>query len=218
MSKNESLKITVLVDNESWILPYAEYLVEELNRKGFVASLVRDARDIQAGWVCFFLGCLHIVKPEYLSRNQHNLVVHESELPKGRGFAPMAWQILDGVNSIPICLLDASIGEPDAGDIWLQDVICLQGYELLPEWRELQGNKTIGLCLKFINDYDRIKPIKQKGSPSFYERRRPKDSELDIDSSLKSQFDLLRIVDNERYPAFFYLDGNKYHIYIEKVV
>ena len=56
----------------------------------------------------------------------------------------------------------------------------------------------------------------QEGVATYYERRTPKDSELDINRSIKDQFNLLRIVDNERYPAFFYIGDKKYKISIEE--
>jgi len=216
MRKSEERKVTVLVDNDSWILPHAEDLVLKFKDLNIDAVLARSAEEIQSGWMCFFLGCVNIVKSEFLSRNQHNLVVHESDLPKGRGFAPMSWQILSGEREIPICLLEASDGEADAGNIWLKDKICLQGYELLSEWRNLQGQKTVDLCLEAVKSYNRIKPVRQIGDPSFYVKRKPKDSELDVDSTIRKQFNLLRVVDNERYPAFFFIDGRKYYLFIEK--
>lgn len=209
MKDNIDKSITVLVDNESWILCYAERLVKEINKLGFNAELVRDAEAIRGGWICFLLGCVRIVKSEYLGRNTHNLVVHESDLPKGRGFAPMAWQIIEGASSIPVCLLEASPDEPDAGDIWLRDSIRLSGDEMLPVWRRLQGEKTIELCLRFINEYPALQPEKQTGNPSWYERRRPADSELNPDLSISEQFNLIRTVDNERYPAFVMVGDRK---------
>ena len=89
-------KITVLVDNESWILPYAEQLVERLGKLNYKAKLARNIESIEYGWTNFMLGCTRIISKEKLILNQHNLVVHESGLPKGRGFAPMTWQILKG--------------------------------------------------------------------------------------------------------------------------
>lgn len=41
------------------------------------------------------------------------------------------------------------------------------------------------------------------GKESFYPKRSPKDSELDINKSLNEQFNLLRIASNEDFPAFF---------------
>lgn len=213
---NRGLKVvTVLVDNDSWVLPYADYLVREIQQLGFNAELVRSAEDIEEGWVCFLLGCVKIVEQQHLVKNAHNLVVHESDLPKGRGFAPMAWQILDGVNSIPVCLLEASAGEPDAGDVWLRDSIELEGLEMLPVWRRLQGEKTIELCMRFLQEYDLLRPLKQTGKPSWYSRRRPADSELDPDLTIREQFNLLRVVDNERYPAFIKVEDKTLYFKVD---
>lgn len=208
-------KITVLVDNDSWILPYAEHLVKALRELQYQAKLVRSSEAIECGWINFLLGCTHIISDEALSRNKHNLVVHESKLPEGRGFAPMTWQILEGKNDIPICLLEAAT-EADAGDIWLQDTIHLDGSELANEWRSLQGEKTLKMCLRFVCEYQNLTKNKQSGIPSNYRRRRPTDSRLDPDKSLREQFNLLRVADNLRYPAFFEINGHRYILNISK--
>lgn len=201
--------VTILVDNDSWILPYAKQLEVNLDAIGFDVKLVRSSEDIREGWICFFLGCVLVVKDTYLARNKHNLVVHESDLPEGRGFAPMAWQILEGKNTIPICLLEASPGEPDAGDIWIRDMIELNGFEFLPVWRDMQGKKTIELCARFIKEYENLSPVKQVGDPTYYKKRRPCDSELNVNKTIAEQFNLFRVVDNDRYPAYFFVDGKK---------
>ena len=41
------------------------------------------------------------------------------------------------------------------------------------------------------------------------------DSRLDPDDTIAQQFNLLRVVDNERYPAFFELLGRRYILKIE---
>ena len=38
--------------------------------------------------------------------------------------------------------------------------------------------------------------------------------ELNVSKTIKEQFNLLRVCDNERYPAFFYLNNKKYIIKI----
>ena len=72
------------------------------------------------------------------------------------------------------------------------------------------------LCLRFVNDYKALIPVKQEGAPSWYARRRAADSRLNIDKSVRDQFNLLRIVDNERYPAYFEIDGQVYTLQIFK--
>ncbi|WP_223161896.1 hypothetical protein [Salinicola endophyticus] len=211
--KNSS--ITVLVDNESWITPYAMRLVDRLTAKGFDAAFCERIEAIRPGWINFMLGCTKLVAEEVLQKNRHNLVVHESRLPQGRGFAPMTWQILGGKNRIPVCLIEA-VAAPDAGDIWIEDVIELKGNELCAEWRARQGDKTLEMCLRFVDRYDELTPHRQQGEPSWYPRRGPGDSRLDIDRPLREQFDLLRVVDNERYPAYFEIEGQVYTLQIHK--
>lgn len=207
--------ISVLVDNDSWILPYAERLVQSLIELGYSAKLERSAETIKPSWINFMLGCTRVVDKCVLELNQHNLVVHESALPKGRGFAPMTWQILEGQNIIPICLIEAA-NEVDSGDIWLRDVIVLNGSELCNEWRARQGEKTLDLCLRFIIEYETLVPTKQEGESSYYSRRRLTDSRLDVDKTLREQFHHLRVVDNEHYPAWFELDGRQYMLHVFK--
>lgn len=208
-------QITILVDNESWILPFARSLADELLSIGFETLLVREHEHVGKGWINFMLGCTKIMPEEYLNRNDHNLVVHESALPKGKGFAPMTWQILEGKNEIPICLLDAD-KHVDSGNVWLRDIIKLDGTELNSEWRALQGVKTVELCMKFVNNYQSLSPKEQVDEETFYKKREPEDSELDVNISIKEQFDLLRIVDNKNYPAFFRINGQKYILKVDK--
>ena len=58
----------------------------------------------------------------------------------------------------------------------------------------------------------------QLGESTYYKRRKPVDSELDISRPIRDQLNLLRVVDNERYPAFFYAHGQKYKLTIEKTI
>lgn len=158
---------------------------------------------------CFLLGCVRMLPPELLSLHDINLVVHESALPAGRGFSPVAWQVLEGCREIPVSLFEAN-DEPDAGPIYLRDQIVLRGTELLPEIRRLQGQKTIDLVLRFLAQWPDIVPIPQSGAASFYRRRTRKDDELDTSKPLADLFDHLRIVNNEEYPAWFRFRGRRY--------
>lgn len=214
-STGSVLTITVVVDNDSWILPYARDLVKELKRAGHDATLVRSWDDVPQGDIAFFLGCVTKAPSAILERNEHNLVVHESALPEGRGFAPMTWQILQGKSHIPIVLFEAA-NDLDSGPIYLQDEIQLEGHELNEEWRHLQGEKTLALCHEFVERYPDINPSPQDGESSEYPRRTPSDSELDPDKTLRELFPLLRVVDNDRYPAFFDMAGHRCVLQIEK--
>jgi UDP-2,4-diacetamido-2,4,6-trideoxy-beta-L-altropyranose hydrolase len=212
----DSKHISILVDHDSWILPYAKKLEIKLKTRGHSVQFIRESKEICEGWINFMLGCTKIIREDLLKRNRHNLVIHESYLPKGRGFAPMAWQIIEGRNKIPICLIEAE-AEPDSGVIWIRDEIELNGSELCDEWRALQGEKTVELCCRFVEEYETLKPQLQIGEQSQYERRRPQNSKLDIKKNIQEQFCLLRTVDNERYPAFFEFAGKRYILKIYSV-
>ncbi|UAB70536.1 methionyl-tRNA formyltransferase [Vibrio sp. SCSIO 43132] len=207
--------VNVLVDNDSWILPYAVQLVTTCKEMGLDVTFARNQHQLVQSDVSFFIGCTQLVSPENLKKSALSLVVHESALPEGKGFAPVAWQIIEGKHDIPICLIEASEAA-DSGDIWLQDNFSLTGNELYHEWRAKQGQATLALCIKFLNDSQSITPIKQHGVESFYARRTPLDSELSIEKTLEQQFDLLRTVDNDNFPAFFHHRGKKYKIEISE--
>ncbi|USE39411.1 UDP-glucuronic acid dehydrogenase [Endozoicomonas sp. SCSIO W0465] len=212
---NSIKSINILVDNDSWILPYTDLLVDWAEKQGFTVNYCRSQDNLVTADVSFYLGCTKIVKPQKLALSFLNLVVHESDLPKGKGFAPVAWQILEGKKTIPVCLIEA-LENVDSGRIWLKDIIELSGHELCDEWRELQGQATIRVCQNFLNKYPELSPQSQLGEESFYFRRTPSDSELNPDKTIAEQFDLLRVVDNERYPAYVTLNGRKYYIKISE--
>ncbi len=62
-----------------------------------------------------------------------------------------------------------------------------------------------------------VVPVKQIGEPTYYRKRSPSDSELSWDKTLGEQFNLLRVCDPERYPAFFRADGHRYSVTIRKM-
>jgi len=209
-------RVSVVVDNPSWIVPFAERLVAELRQSGEDAVFAGRHQDIAPGAVAFYLGCLQVTPPDVLARNRRNLVVHESDLPRGRGFSPLTWQILEGHNRIPVCLLEAVEGV-DAGPVIYRDVIEYNGHELVDELRQKLGELTVTLCRRFLAETLPPAGEPQQGDATFHARRRPADSRLDPAHTIAEQFNLLRVVDNERYPAWFEHRGQRYKIKIEKM-
>lgn len=209
-------RVSVVVDNPSWILPFAERLVADLSDGGDDAALCRTHDEIRDGMAAFYLGCTRITPPHVLARNRRNLVVHASDLPRGRGFSPLTWQILEGRDEVPVCLLEAGV-EVDSGPVIYREAIAFAGHELIGEMRARLGDATVGLCRRFMSEPSPPMGIAQEGAPSSYQRRRPPDSRLDPSRSLADQFDLLRVVDNETYPAFFEWRGHSYKLAIEKI-
>ncbi len=212
----QRLAITVLVDNPvCYMFEYLEELLSAIRERGHKVRFIDDVKKIEKGDLLFILGCYAILSKKMLSLHKHNLVVHPSKLPEGRGSAALVNKILEGENAVYLTLFEA-VERVDAGDYYYQESITFEGHELSDEIRALQTRKVFELVLKFIDDYPNIRPKKQKGKSSFYKRRTPKDSELDPDKTLRDQFNLLRIVDNKHYPAFFVLRDHTYVLTIEK--
>ncbi|MCP4220891.1 MAG: methionyl-tRNA formyltransferase [bacterium] len=217
--KENVLNITFLVDDrDSWIVPYAEKTAAELRRDGHECRVVFSAPQIPEGDMLFLLGCTKKVGKEFLLRNRNNLVIHESDLPRGKGWSPLSWQVLAGCDRIPVCVFEA-VEELDAGPVYERDFISLDGTELLPELKRKQGEKTVELVKRMVERYPELHGEVRQGESSFYDRRTAKDDRLDIDKTIRENFDHLRIVDNEKYPAWFQYRGKKYilKIYAEEL-
>lgn len=203
------MKIQILVDNpDSWMNPYARKFAEDID-----ASFIQSHEQIERGDILLLLSCEQkLVKRDL---NKYNLVVHESDLPKGKGWSPLTWQVLEGKKEITVSLIEAE-DQIDSGVIYDQVQFQLEGHELIDELREMQASATLTLIRKFLGDFPSNHGTPQVGEESFYKKRKPEDSQLDINRSLVDQFNLLRVCDNDRYPAFFFKDGIKYILRIEK--
>ena len=209
--------IVILSDRSSWLNTYLPELVLDWLRDGHRVLWTHTQSELRPADLCFYLGCSRIVPAEVLGRFRNNLVVHESNLPQGKGWSPLTWQILEGKNRIPVTLLEAD-KKVDSGVVYMQEWVEFEGHELIGELRDAVARVTLSLCRRFVEAYPAIvaQAREQVGKESFYRRRRPADSRLEPMRSLADQFDLLRVVDNVRYPAFFEWRGHSYVLSIRK--
>ena len=136
------------------------------------------------------------------------MVVHSSDLPKGKGFAPIQWQILEGKNKIYISLFEA-VEKYDSGRIFEKDYVLLKGTELYDEIRKVQAVAIFKIIRRFLRKYPNVSSKKQKGKSTFFRRRTKKDSELNINMKLKKLINQLRIGNNNAWPSFFIYKKNK---------
>lgn len=185
--------------------------------KGHVVALVFDKAALEGGDVLFLVSCSQMIREAERQKYKATLVLHASDLPKGRGWSPHIWAILGGKNQITVSLLEAS--EPvDSGAIWLKTRFELVGHELLLEINAKLFEAEISLMTQAVEQFASIVPEQQKGDHGPYMvKRTPMDSRLDPHKTIAEQFDLLRIVDSQRYPAFFDYRGMRYSLKIEKV-
>lgn len=207
-------RVSVVVDPPGWFTPFGRQLVNRLREAGNTAEFFETQRDVARGDIGLYLSCTGLTPPELLARNAWNIVVHASDLPRGRGFSPLTWQILEGKNKIPLTMI-AMADKADAGDILMQYWLEFEGHELNDEMRSRMGGAIQDMCVDLVSSPTAPGRKKQSGDPSWYRRRKPADSELDPTKSLAEQFELLRVVDNERYPAFFDFRGRRYVLKVE---
>ncbi len=190
-----------------------------LKQETAAITLVNSVSELtEKGDFLFLVSCSELVKLNVREKFNHTLVLHASDLPNGRGWSPHIWQILKGANVISLSFLEAE-DNVDSGRIWLKKKIILNGTELFDEINHKLFNAEIELINEAITNYKNIKPSKQStelGS-TYYRKRTPEDSQIDINKSIASQMNLLRVCDNDRFPAYFEINGQKYAIKLEKV-
>lgn len=208
--------ISVLSDRASWMNEHIPELLLFWITAGHRVLWVHDSSELHPGDFCFYLGCGQIVPDSIRSRYRNNLVVHESDLPKGKGWSPLTWQIIEGAKRVPVTLLEAN-AKVDSGVIYAQEWMEFKGDELIDELREAQVKATLKLCRHFVESYPQIlsQAREQVGEGSFYPRRRSEDSEIDPTRTIAAQFSLFRVADNHRYPLFFYMHGQRYVLRID---
>ncbi len=209
--------VTIATASEGWLMPHLASLKAALEAANCLVHVVSSIDQMKGGDFLLLLSYWAIVPQEVLEKYLHSLIVHESDLPEGRGWSPATWAILAGNNRIPLCLLEAA-ERVDSGDIYLRSEIHLEGHELVQEWRGILAAKVVEMCLQFIATFPAIAsaPDKQPLAGTYLPRRHPADSQLDACKTLVQQFNLLRTVDNASYPAFFDHLGHRYLLRIEK--
>ena len=190
------MKITVICSNENH--PVYPYILKWKEKNGSEHSIriVNKSNEIKnTGDLLFLIGCTEIISKN-LRKNFD--------------------KVLNGYNKIPLTLFEIN-DKIDAGDIWKKTFFNLDGHELSDEVNHLVSIKTTELMDFALKKFNSISPIPQdKTTESFFPKRNPSDSELDINKSIVEQFNLLRVADKNRYPCFFYHHGYRYKVTIEK--
>lgn len=202
--QERSLEIAFCSDAASWIDPTVARLAVELTGAGHKVHWTHSHTELTGGDICFYLSYGRIVKEQVLAKFANNLVVHASDLPKGKGWSPLTWQILEGRNEIPVSLIEAE-ASVDSGPIYKKIVLPYRGDELIDELRGGISQATYTLCRDFVHGYPHVvaSGVPQEGEGSLYPRRTAKDSQVDVDQTLESMFNLFRTADNDAYPVWF---------------
>lgn len=181
------------------------------------AALITRTKDATGGDILFLVSTSEIVRRDIRSRYRATIVLHASALPKGRGWSPMVWQILEGAREITVTVLSAE-DRVDTGPIWAQRTFLVEPHEICAEINAKLFATELALMDDVVANFSTLRPKPQPAeAPTSYRKRTPEDSRVDPERSITEQFDLLRICDPERYPAFFELRGHRYRLTLDKL-
>lgn len=209
------MKISVLCSSKEH--PIYPKLRQWCDEQPHDTELLNSTSRLSGGDILFLVSCSELIREKVRSAYKHTLVLHASDLPKGRGWSPHIWDLLNGANGLTVSLLEAS--EPvDSGRIWAKETFKVDPDWLWDEINEALFTVELKLMSFAVHNVHRVAPSVQDGTKgvTYYPKRTPEDSELDIDKSIREQFNLIRVCDPSRYPATFRIHGHKYKLIVEK--
>lgn len=196
--------------------PINAHLSRWVDGKGGGIPILRKASELTGGDILFLISCSEIITDAQRAGYRHVLVIHASDLPRGRGWSPYVWDIVNGASRITVSLLNAE-GAVDSGDIWHQVSFDLEGHELHDEINEKLFAAELELMDWAVENCDTARPRAQDGEPSYWPKRTPEHSRIEAGQSFAEVFDLLRVCDPARYPAFVEHRGAKYAVHLRKL-
>ena len=208
--------ISILTSTEEH--PIYEYLVKwaKKNKKNHKIIIAHSKNELISGDLLFLISCSEIITKTERDKFKNTLVIHASDLPYGRGWSPHVWEIINGSTEITLSLLEAE-DKVDTGDIWKKTNINIPKTFLFEEINDLIFTTELDLMDFAIENFNTVSPKKQLNiDVNSWPKRSPKDSEIDSNKSIFEQFDSIRVCDPKRFPAYFYKDGVRFNIFLEK--
>ena len=170
--------------------------------------------------VILCVGYYRIIRKKNFDKPKHGtFVLHGSDLPLGRGWAPINWALANQDSHLYVTSFQVDEG-------------CDTGLYFMKTKRPLEDIDTLGsafvkveeMCVEHLRGIvvalasgEKMALHEQVGEPTWNERRRPEDSELDLKKPLKELWPLIRACNNDDYPAFFKLDGKRVNLRYEVV-
>lgn len=213
-----SLKVSVVCSNPSH--PANAYLAAwaQRHRSDHNIEIVRKKSELTGGDILLLVSCGEIISAKDRASYGVCLVLHASDLPRGRGWSPHIWELAAGATHITLSLLEAE-DKVDSGRIWQKVQIPVPRTALWDEINHLLFTAELQLMDFALASYGHIQPQEQPEDvePTYYRLRTPQDSRIDPEQSLADQFDLIRVCDPHRFPAFFEYRGQRFALKLEKL-
>ncbi len=185
----------------------------------FVAKNRKQSEDIVKKLkpdLCLVVGWYWLITNTVLESVPSGFIgVHNSLLPKYRGFAPLVWQIINNEKKVGFSLFSFTQGM-DEGQVWAQGSVCVEEQDYISDIVEKLEEKTIQVFQtnypKILND--EVQPIGQNHELATYcARRFPIDGNINWHTSAQDVYNFIR-AQSDPYPgAFTYLDAHELKIW-----
>ncbi len=143
------------------------------------------------------------------------ILFHSSDLPDGKGWAPIYYSIHSGLEYFTISGILA--GERvDSGDIIVKAKFRIKDNYTAEHIRRWDHEISIILIKKILERFanGKIRGKKQEGVGTSNPRRKPDENRIDLKSRFEQTINHLRACE-KNHPAFFYYNQTKYNITIE---
>lgn len=150
-----------------------------------------------------------------LSRYKNAMLFHSSNLPDGKGWAPIYYSLVNGFEYYTISgILGAD--EVDSGDIVCRARFKLRSdhtAEYLRKWDHIVSLMMIRKVLDKFKGQE-IVGLKQEAESTFNKRRRPEDNGVRLTDRIGDILPHLRACEDS-HPAFFDYEGVRYKIFVK---
>ena len=190
----------------------AEFDFADLIEKHLIGHSVTVGNDLPFRSEDFDLVVLWSYRKKILVPDgQRNIVLfHSSSLPAGRGFSPIYNTIARGLDRYVVSGILVAPGI-DEGDILVQASFAMRPEYIASDLRRWDAEISLILTRTLLERsvHTGLNGRKQTGVASWWPRRKPEDSEVDIKLPFERIISHLRACE-ERHPAFFMYDGVRY--------
>lgn len=150
-----------------------------------------------------------------ISDRKNIILFHSTNLPEGKGWAPIYYTLTKGLEQYTISGIFAA-DEVDSGDIIVQAKFKIKDNYTAEIIREWDNEICIMLIKKILEIFQgkEIKGRKQQGVSSFNTRRKPEDNEINPNVKFADVINHLRACE-KNHPAFFVYNKAKYLVKVE---
>lgn len=184
---------------------------EDVNSDATISAIAQDSPDY-----IFVLGWSQLLGRRLLDLPVHYVVgSHPSDLPYGRGRAPIAWTILEGASQTAVTLFQMDEGV-DTGGILHKELVDIPERAHAQDLYELT---SATLAAGFVKLYQRMSkygppaPQPQGGHATYRHGRRDEDGFLDFKRSALEIDRLIRAASRPYPGAYGFLNADRVRVY-----